>query len=316
MHAGITLYIAGHTDTVGSPTHNFKLSQDRARSIASWFRKRGVDPDLVQGFGETSLAVKTADNIDEVRTAAPTTSCPTARPRSRPPSPVLEADPVAVVTRLRWRKLRDDPFGSTPEVVPLICVDDIRGWGIRFWHTAPESPTRPFARPSGLHPRSPFPFAGPASTCLAKAPDPLLARTFSNHSLQIILCTEESNRHYCNRRLPTAHGRSGEVTRWKRTRWLLFIGSSWRAGRARRRSPKTLQLHRGPKVRRERVQSNRTPTQAALPPAIETGEGLQRVAAGFDDVLGDLAAQGERVDAVEVVVAVDVAHLAPPLLVL
>jgi outer membrane protein OmpA-like peptidoglycan-associated protein len=68
MHAGITLYIAGHTDTVGNPTHNFKLSQDRARSIAGWFRKRGVKiPISYEGFGETSLAVKTADNIDEVK---------------------------------------------------------------------------------------------------------------------------------------------------------------------------------------------------------------------------------------------------------
>jgi outer membrane protein OmpA-like peptidoglycan-associated protein len=68
MHAGITLYIAGHTDTVGSPTHNFKLSQDRARSIADWFRKRGVKiPISYEGFGETSLAVKTADNIDQVK---------------------------------------------------------------------------------------------------------------------------------------------------------------------------------------------------------------------------------------------------------
>jgi outer membrane protein OmpA-like peptidoglycan-associated protein len=62
------LYIAGHTDTVGSPTHNFKLSQDRARSIAAWFRKRGVKiPISYEGFGETSLAVKTADNVDEVK---------------------------------------------------------------------------------------------------------------------------------------------------------------------------------------------------------------------------------------------------------
>jgi outer membrane protein OmpA-like peptidoglycan-associated protein len=68
MHAGITLYIAGHTDTVGNPTHNFKLSQDRARAIAAWFRKRGVKiPISYEGFGETSLAVKTADNIDEVK---------------------------------------------------------------------------------------------------------------------------------------------------------------------------------------------------------------------------------------------------------
>ena len=68
MHAGITLYIAGHTDTVGSAAHNFKLSQDRARSISAWFRKRGVKiPISYEGFGETTPVVKTADNIDEVR---------------------------------------------------------------------------------------------------------------------------------------------------------------------------------------------------------------------------------------------------------
>jgi outer membrane protein OmpA-like peptidoglycan-associated protein len=68
MHAGITLYIAGHTDTVGSPTHNFKLSQDRARAIAAWFRKRGVKiPISYEGFGETTPVVKTADNVDEIR---------------------------------------------------------------------------------------------------------------------------------------------------------------------------------------------------------------------------------------------------------
>lgn len=68
MHPGMTLYIAGHTDTVGSASHNLKLSQDRARSIAAWFRKRGVKlPISYEGFGETSPEVKTADNVDEPR---------------------------------------------------------------------------------------------------------------------------------------------------------------------------------------------------------------------------------------------------------
>lgn len=68
MHAGITLFIAGHTDTVGSSSSNLKLSHERARSIASWFRKRGVRiPISYEGFGETSLAVKTADNVDEIK---------------------------------------------------------------------------------------------------------------------------------------------------------------------------------------------------------------------------------------------------------
>jgi outer membrane protein OmpA-like peptidoglycan-associated protein len=68
MHAGITLFIAGHTDSVGSSSSNLKLSHDRARSIATWFRKRGVkQPIAYEGFGETSLKVSTADNTDEVR---------------------------------------------------------------------------------------------------------------------------------------------------------------------------------------------------------------------------------------------------------
>jgi outer membrane protein OmpA-like peptidoglycan-associated protein len=66
QHPGITLFIAGHTDTVGNAGYNLKLSQARARAIAGWFRKRGVRmPISFEGFGETAPAVKTADNVDE-----------------------------------------------------------------------------------------------------------------------------------------------------------------------------------------------------------------------------------------------------------
>jgi outer membrane protein OmpA-like peptidoglycan-associated protein len=68
QHPGITLFIAGHTDTVGNAGYNLKLSQARARSIAAWFRKRGVKmPIAYEGFGETALAVKTADSIEEAK---------------------------------------------------------------------------------------------------------------------------------------------------------------------------------------------------------------------------------------------------------
>jgi outer membrane protein OmpA-like peptidoglycan-associated protein len=68
QHAGITFFIAGHTDTVGSADHNLKLSQDRARSIASWFRRRGVRISIAyEGFGESAPVVRTADNVDEPR---------------------------------------------------------------------------------------------------------------------------------------------------------------------------------------------------------------------------------------------------------
>src|SRR6185503_7621425 len=66
--ATIQLFIAGHTDTVGDAASNRTLSQQRARSIAGWFRKRGVKiPIKYAGFGEDMLAVQTADEVDEAK---------------------------------------------------------------------------------------------------------------------------------------------------------------------------------------------------------------------------------------------------------
>jgi outer membrane protein OmpA-like peptidoglycan-associated protein len=64
----ITLFIVGHTDTVGSVEHNQGLSRRRARSIANWFRGRGLRISIsYEGLGESALLVKTADNVDEAR---------------------------------------------------------------------------------------------------------------------------------------------------------------------------------------------------------------------------------------------------------
>ncbi|MFO0596618.1 MAG: OmpA family protein [Myxococcaceae bacterium] len=64
--ADIKLYIAGHTDTVGSTASNRTLSLNRARAIGGWFRKRGVRiPVLYEGFGEEALAIATQDEQDE-----------------------------------------------------------------------------------------------------------------------------------------------------------------------------------------------------------------------------------------------------------
>jgi outer membrane protein OmpA-like peptidoglycan-associated protein len=60
------LYVAGHTDTVGPSAKNRKLSLDRARAIAQYFRTKGVTlPIAVAGFGEDVLKVKTKDEVDE-----------------------------------------------------------------------------------------------------------------------------------------------------------------------------------------------------------------------------------------------------------
>lgn len=67
-HKNLTLYIAGHTDTVGNNAYNLQLSLRRAQSLARWFRGKGVRiPIAYEGFGETVLRVATPDNTDEVR---------------------------------------------------------------------------------------------------------------------------------------------------------------------------------------------------------------------------------------------------------
>lgn len=60
------LFIAGHTDTVGPNAKNRKLSLDRARAIATYFRTKGIKiPIAFAGFGEEVLKAKTPDNTDE-----------------------------------------------------------------------------------------------------------------------------------------------------------------------------------------------------------------------------------------------------------
>lgn len=62
----LKLHVAGHTDTVGADAKNLKLSLDRARAIAAYFRNQGLAlPIAFAGFGETVLKVKTPDNTDE-----------------------------------------------------------------------------------------------------------------------------------------------------------------------------------------------------------------------------------------------------------
>src|SRR5262249_36749474 len=64
----VKLWVAGHTDTVGSKDHNRKLSLERARAIAEYFRRKGLKiPISYEGFGEDLLKVRTPDETDEPR---------------------------------------------------------------------------------------------------------------------------------------------------------------------------------------------------------------------------------------------------------
>jgi outer membrane protein OmpA-like peptidoglycan-associated protein len=63
----ISLYVVGHTDTVGPAPDNQRLSDKRAQAIAAVFVDAGMKPLAihVRGCGEGALAVNTADNVPE-----------------------------------------------------------------------------------------------------------------------------------------------------------------------------------------------------------------------------------------------------------
>lgn len=62
----INMYVGGYTDTVGDAASNQQLSLKRALAIAKWFKAHGFTGKIYyQGFGESGLAVETADGVDE-----------------------------------------------------------------------------------------------------------------------------------------------------------------------------------------------------------------------------------------------------------
>jgi outer membrane protein OmpA-like peptidoglycan-associated protein len=65
----LRLALVGHTDSVGTPTHNRALALRRARAVAAWLMARGVDPQrlTVDGRGPEEPI---ADNGSEFGRAA------------------------------------------------------------------------------------------------------------------------------------------------------------------------------------------------------------------------------------------------------
>jgi outer membrane protein OmpA-like peptidoglycan-associated protein len=62
----LSIYIIGHTDSVGPKDYNRTLSLSRAKSIAAFLRKRGLKAKFFyEGFGEESPKVARPDETDE-----------------------------------------------------------------------------------------------------------------------------------------------------------------------------------------------------------------------------------------------------------
>jgi outer membrane protein OmpA-like peptidoglycan-associated protein len=62
--ADLKVEVAGHTDNVGTPEANLKLSQDRAQAVMTALTERGIRTDRLtaKGYGQTAPV---ADNRSE-----------------------------------------------------------------------------------------------------------------------------------------------------------------------------------------------------------------------------------------------------------
>lgn len=61
----LNIHLVGHTDTVGSPAYNLRLSQARAATVNNALVSGGVQPTRItsEAKGETELAVPTGDGV-------------------------------------------------------------------------------------------------------------------------------------------------------------------------------------------------------------------------------------------------------------
>ena len=61
--------IAGHTDNVGNPEYNLKLSEQRAQSVAEIFQNNGFNPQNMTIIGKGSSQPVEDNNTEEHRAA-------------------------------------------------------------------------------------------------------------------------------------------------------------------------------------------------------------------------------------------------------
>ncbi len=61
--------VTGHTDTVGTPEYNKRLSERRASAVEEEIRRHGISPQNIakRGVGENDLLIPTADGVREAQ---------------------------------------------------------------------------------------------------------------------------------------------------------------------------------------------------------------------------------------------------------
>lgn len=62
-----SIYVAGHTDTVGKAGYNDKLSKARAAAVEKQLAKQGIKSIDAKSFGFSKLAVPTKSNVKEAK---------------------------------------------------------------------------------------------------------------------------------------------------------------------------------------------------------------------------------------------------------
>lgn len=68
-NAAVRVEIGGHTDDIGDPAHNERLSRDRAQSVAEWLVAHGIARERlrVRGYGSANPRVENADDTSRAR---------------------------------------------------------------------------------------------------------------------------------------------------------------------------------------------------------------------------------------------------------
>ena len=64
---GLSIYVYGHTDDVGSDVYNLDLSERRARAVTDYLIEAGIDPRIISATGYGKSSPRVAETTSEAR---------------------------------------------------------------------------------------------------------------------------------------------------------------------------------------------------------------------------------------------------------